>query len=575
MKWIYMFLFSILYVATATSQQVRFYAATDASVSDPSRRAYQVLTNSIFEVSFTIENGQGSGFTAPNFGGLQVIQGPSSSQQVSIINGRKTEKRSFSYRVTSNKTGSFTIGSAQIRANGKLLNTRPFIIQVVQGKQNTSDLKTSIIAQPSDSTAYLGQQIILKYRLVTQENIKSYEPVSNFEFDGFYVQELDDVSRKTERLIIDGEEYYSTVLEAVSLFPQQTGTYTIPSVAIRVGVPKPSRRRSLFSFQEYDYKIVNSQPITIQVDELPPGAPLSFSGAVGNYTANFKIDRRSLSTDQTLTMKVNIRGDGDNKHIIAPIMDLGDEFEVYEPNNVKDDSYVAGGKVIHYKEFEYLIVPKEVGRKSFNPEFTYYSVDSNNYVTIQPDQPFRISVSQGSNVGLDVQTVIDRNLLPNKPSSISSGKKWGFVGSFGHIGLLSLAFLGIIGMTTHQFILRRDELIDPAIKARKAARKKALAQLVAAKEYMEANDERSFYNEITRTLLHYLEDKLNISTGSLTRENLVSVLTDQSIDGDSIQRLQEILKNAEISLFAAGSTGNLQSMYDNTLNIIEDIEANN
>ena len=455
------------------------------------------------------------------------------------------------------------------------MRSKPFVIQVVQGKQSEGTGETIILAQPSDSTAYLGQQIILQYRLVTQENIKSYEPVSNFEFDGFYVQELDDISRRTERMIVEGEEYYSTVLEAVSLFPQQTGTYTIPSVAIRVGVPKPSRRRSLFSFQEYDYKIVNSQPVTIKVEELPMGAPLSFSGAVGNYTADFNIDRRALSTDQTLTMKVNIRGDGDNKHIIAPIMDLGEDFEVYDPNTVKDDSYVAGGEVIHYKEFEYLIVPKVEGQKSFYPEFSYFNTDSNDYVTIRPDRPFVLSVTPGANIGLDVQAVNDRNLLPNKPSSIRAGKNWGFVGSLGHIGLLSLAFLGIIGMSTHQCILRRNENIDPVIKARRAARKKAINQLNTAKSLLDAKDERAFYDEITRTLLHYLEDKLNISTGSLTRQNLVSVLSSHSIQPDTIQRLEEILKNAEISLFAGGSTGNLQSMYDSTLNIIEGIEASN
>ena len=403
------------------SQDVRFYAATDASVSNPAKREYQVIANSIFEVSFTVENAQGTAFTSPEFGGLTVVRGPSTSQQVSIINGRKSEKRSYTFNITGSKPGNYTIGPAEISVNGKRMRSRPFSVIVIQGREGVSSQKeTLILAQASDSTAFLGQQIILQYRLVTQENIKSYDMVSNFDFDGFYVQELDDISRRTERMIIDGEEYYSTVLEAVSLFPQQTGTYTIPAVAIRVGIPKPSRRRSLFSFQEYDYKIINSQPVTIKVDELPAGAPLSFSGAVGNYTASFSIDRRSLSTDQTLTMKMNIRGDGDSKHIIPPIMELGSEFEVYDPNTVKDDSYVAGGKVVHYKEFEYLIVPKEEGSKSFNPAFSFFNVDSNAYETIYAPQSFRISVTPGSKIGLNVEAVSDRNLRPNKPSAIKT-----------------------------------------------------------------------------------------------------------------------------------------------------------
>ena len=563
-------------ISLLDAQDVRFYAATDASVSDPTKREYQVIANSIFEVSFTIENGKGTGFRPPDFGGLNIVQGPATSQQVSIINGRKSEKRSYTYSIAGAKPGSYTIGAAEIQVNGKILNSRPFTVVVIQGRAGEDNQKeTLILAQASDTTAYLGQQIILQYRLVTQENIKSYEPVSNFEFEGFFVQELNDVSRRTERMIINGEEFYSTTLEAVSLFPQQTGTYTIPSVAIRVGVPRPSRRRSLFSFQEYDYKIVNSQPVTIKVDELPVGAPLSFSGAVGNYTASFTIDRRTLSTDQTLTMRMNIRGDGDSKHIIPPVMDLGEEFEVYEPNSVKDDSYVAGGEVVHYKEFEYLIVPREEGRKSFNPEFTYFNVDSNEYVTIRPDRPFTIAVTPGSNIGLNVDAVNDRNLSPNKPSSIKSGKNWGFAGSFAHISLISLAFLGIIGMTTQKYLKRKDELLDPAIKARRAAHRKAVTQMKEVKTYLDQKDERGFYNEITRTMLHYLEDKLNISTGSLTRDNLVEVLSENGITTSTLENISEILKNAELSLFAGGQAGNLQNMYDRTLSIIEDIEANN
>lgn len=563
-------------ISLLDAQQVRFYAATDASVSDPAKPEYQVIANSIFEVSFTIENGKGTGFRPPDFGGLNVVQGPATSQQVSIINGRKSEKRSYTYSITGAKTGTYIIGAAEIQVNGSTLKSRPITVVVIQGRADEDNLKeTMILAQASDTTAYLGQQIILQYRLVTQENIKSYEPVSNFEFEGFFVQELDDISRRTERMIINGKEYFSTILEAVSLFPQQTGTYTIPSVAIRVGVPRPSRRRSLFSFQEYDYKIVNSQPVTIKVEELPEDAPSSFSGAVGNYTASFTIDRRTLSTDQTLTMRMNIRGDGDSKHIIPPVMDLGADFEVYEPNSVKDESYVAGGKVVQYKEFEYLIVPKKEGRKQFNPEFTFFNVDSNEYVSIRPDRPFTINVTPGSKIGLNIDSVNDRNLSNNKPSSIKSGKNWGFYGSFAHLSLISLAFLGIIGMTTHQYLKRKDELLDPAIKARRAAHKKAVAQMKEVKAYLDQKDERGFYNEITRTMLHYLEDKLNISTGSLTRDNLVEVLSEKGITTSTLDSISEILKNAEVSLFAGGQAGNLQNMYDRTLSIIEDIEANN
>jgi hypothetical protein len=555
-------------------QNVRFSAATDASVSDASKREYQVLQNSVFEISFTLENSQGTTFTPPSFGGLQVISGPSSSTQVSIINGRRSEKKSYGYNVMGVNPGTFRIGPATIKTAQGTLSSDPFTVVVTKANPaDVSEKKTNVEAVASDTTAYLGQQIIVKYQLLTQENIKSYEAITDFDFDGFFVRQLDDVSRRPQRIIRDGQEYFSTILEAVALFPQQTGTYTIPSVAIRVGVPKPSRRRSLFSFQEYDYRVINTQPLKIEVLDLPPGAPASFSGAVGKYEASFEVDKKTLSTDQTLNLKLGIRGDGDTKYIIPPAMNLGDKFEVYDPNILRDESYISGSEVINYKVFEYLIVPKEQGAYTINPEFSYFNVDSNKYFTVYPPSPFRLRVTQGQQIAADLTSINNRNLRPYKPASELTERNWGFMGSTTHLSMLSLLFLGIIGMMSHQYLLKKDANLDPALKARRKARKVAIKRLATARQYLDTGNERSFYDELSKTILNYLEDKLNIRTGSLTRDNLTTVLTEKGCPEAALNNITDLLKNTELALFAGGSSADMQVMYDKAQSIIEEMEA--
>lgn len=563
----------ILLSIISYGQNSRFYAATDAAVLDASKREYQVLQNSQFEVSFTLENAEGSQFNPPNFRGLQVLRGPSTSTQVSIINGRRTQKLSYSFIIYANKSGRYTIGPASIRTSRESLQSDPFTIIVSPSTSQPKNAKDSYVAaEVSDSSAYLGQQIVLKFRLYTQENIKSYEVVSKYEFDGFFVQELNDISKKTNRIIKDGQEYYVTTLEAVALFPQQTGTYDIPAIAIRVGIPKQTRRRSLFSFQEYDYKILSTDPIQIKVDDLPLNAPLSFSGAVGNYLASFSVDKQSVTTDDAITLRMEIRGNGDNKNITPPILDLGDNFEVYDPNTERDDSYVDRGQVKDYIRYEYLVVPEKEGSYQINPEFTYFNVNSNDYVTLTPNRPFTINVAKGKNIKADISSISNRNLQPNKPASLRTTPAYNFMGSVGHLSILSMFFLGILGMVGHQWYLKKEDAIDAKTKAQRKALKVARKRLEGAKAFMNNSDERGFYDELTKTVINYLEDKLMTSTGSLSKENLAGMLTEKGLQTGTIDNIKDLLQKAELALFAGSQTGQMNTMYQKAESIIADLE---
>jgi hypothetical protein len=571
----FLFSFLVLFViGQITAQNIEFYAATDAPVLDASSKQYQVLQNSQFQVSFIIQNGQGTSFQPPDFKGLAVISGPMSSTEVSIINGRRSEKRSYIYTIVGSRVGQFEVGKASIQTSKGTLTTNPFTVVVVKGNDSVDAAagKTFVQVELSDSTTYIGQQIIMELKLYTRENVKSYEAITDFNYDGFYVRNLNEFSRKSAKMIINGQEYFSTTLKAVALFPQQTGTYTIPSFAVRVGIPRASRRRSLFTFQEYDYKVINTGTRTIEVDDVPLGAPLSFSGAVGKYTASFSIDKRSVSTDDNITMIMEIRGDGDGKKIISPMVDFGENFEIYEPNLLRDEDYVNGGRVVNYKSYEFLIVPRKAGNYRLGPEFTYFNVDSNEYVTIGKKPEFKVNVVSGSSEVSDLSTLENRNLVPDLPTNKRTKPAYGFVGSPWHIGLIFFLGLGLLGMISHQLYLQKLAGIDPSIRKRKKANKVALKRLEAAKVYLDQDNERAFYDEISKAVIKYLENKLTIATGSLDKGQLIATLQKEGVSSQTGERLSQLIQKAEIALFAGGTTGQMDNMYQNALDIIGEIE---
>ncbi len=559
---------------TLLSQGSTFYATTDAALLDSKNKIYQVIAGSSFQVSFTIENGSGSRFKGPDFSGLKVIGGPGTSSQVSIVNGRKSEKRSYIYDVVGTKEGTYTIRSAEIFSGGKTLRSQPFTVKVVKGnaKKNVAGSGKSYVKTVlSDTSVYIGQQITLKINLYTQENIKQYDLLkNNLEFDGFYAESINDFSRRTTKEIIDGEEFYVVTLNVIGLFPQQTGIYKIPALDIRLGIPDVTNRRNIFAFQEYKYKVVSTEPIDIEVSSLPDPKPETFSGAVGTYSAFYKIDKRSVKTDETVIVELETRGDGDNKKITAPTLSLDDDFEVYDPNSVRDELYRDQGKVKGYKTFEYLVVPKTAGRKRISPAFTYFNVDSNDYVTINGG-PFTLNVTQGAVVNNDIGKIKDRNLSPMQPARFSS-PGLGFFGTIWHLGALILLGMGGIGMLVHhraKYIIAQQ---DPSDKARRIATKVALQKLAESKKYLDAQDDRNYYESLSRTLKAYIEDKLSIATGSLSKNELSSALINQGVRLETAGRMDALLRESEIALYAGSRSERMTEMYEEASLIISEIE---
>jgi len=99
-----------LLVTSHVGAQISLTASADAK---------QIVAGQYFTLTFTLENARGSNFQPPSFIDFDVVGGPSTSTQMTIINGRRQQKMSYSYSLTSSKIGKYEIGSASILASGK------------------------------------------------------------------------------------------------------------------------------------------------------------------------------------------------------------------------------------------------------------------------------------------------------------------------------------------------------------------------------------------------------------------------------------------------------------------------
>ena len=181
---IYLFIFS---AASLIAQKPKFYADIDAR---------KVIEGSYVQVTFVLENGQGSGFKLPKMDDFVVVSGPSTSNSTKIFNGHKTTEVGYTYGLQPKGLGVKVIPAASMTVNGKTMNTTPVSIEVVKGASSSVDKDKQIFVRTflTDTSVYVGQQILLEYKLYTMVDVRNINFGIDNEFEGFLPKNLEYLS---------------------------------------------------------------------------------------------------------------------------------------------------------------------------------------------------------------------------------------------------------------------------------------------------------------------------------------------------------------------------------------------
>ena len=574
-------LFCVLLSTGLLAQQpVSFTASSDAR---------QVVVGGYFEVSFTLENGQGKNFQPPAFKDFKLLSGPNQSISTTSFNGKWSRKLTYSYNLQPKKTGKFTVGAASIEVNGKKYTTKPIRVEVVKGKNNTAasqeELEEQIETQiyikaiPSSIEARVGEQIILDYKIYTTQQVESYNPVTELDYAGFFAEELNSYNSQVIKEVIDGVQYSTKVIKKVALFPQQAGILEIPPMRMQIAVASPNqtrRRRSIFSYPDVIRIQVATETLNINVRDLPDNPPVSFSGAVGRYSMEARTNSRQINTNDAFSLQLSVSGDGDLKLVQAPDLMLGDSFKIFDTKVVAENALVPRqGRFVGKKVFDYLITPKYPGQFKLKPKFTYYDVDSLRYVTLA-SEPLAISIAQGDQ---SKATIPAENEAPATLRGIAKTANWQeksapLFGSPLFYILLGLPFLllgGAYFYKRHQFKLSN---VDTEALRRQQANKVALKRLETANSFLKENKSRQFYDEVSRAMLDYVSDKLNIPFSKMSKDNVRDKLLELNVSETPIQQFIHVIKTSEMALFAGKDNSSaMQEVYEQAVEVVSGVEA--
>ncbi|MFN5793397.1 MAG: BatD family protein [Bacteroidota bacterium] len=574
-----------------------------------------------FILTFSL-NTNGSGFRAPSLNDFNVYSGPNQSTNMSFINGSMSQQISFTYYLAAKSEGKFTIGAASINSGGKTYTSKPIVIEVAKGnaphsnngqnqkgnsnQQNNSDeydLGNNLFIRTvtSKSRAYVGEQIIVSYKVYTRINILDNAATKLPVFNGFWSEEILSGNRQAEfkQENIDGLQYQVAEIKKAILIPQHSGSLSVDPLVMDVVTRIKNKNRSNDPFEQFfnmggfgsykDVKVsISSKPIKIDVLPLPEkNKPESFKGAVGDFSmeVNIKPSNLKLKSNDAGNLIVTISGKG-NLKLLEPLkIKAPSDIEMYDAKSTDKISTTSSG-LSGKRSFDYLFIPRNPGKYTLeSAPFTYFDPEKGNYVTLKtPD--FNLDVERGTSSNNSANPIIssyntnkeDVKLLGNdiryiKTKTNLTGISEPFYGSIFFWILLLGPFIGFASFVTVQSIKNRNG--GTTEYQQKMAIKKAQNQLKLASVHLSQNNHELFYKEILNALDGFLSAKLLIPISELNKEKISEALQKRGANAELIYNLKNIVEKCEFAKYAQVKDNNsMQTDYTQAINIISTIEQN-
>jgi BatD DUF11 like domain len=358
--------------------------------------------------------------------GLEIHR-TGTEQHFEMDNFNVSSSVNYNYTILPLKAGTFKIPPQTVRIGGSSFSTPALTLHVASspsrsatvgpgGQPATGRLAFAELVMTSKS-AYVGEMIPAEVRLGFDPRIQPQrEGDPEIKGQGFTTAKLEQPRQSFETI---GGRSYIVLIYKTAISPVRTGTFDIGPAEMKAVITLPrrsngSRPRSRSPFDLFDLDNpfsdpffndpfgalgerrevdLKSEPVTLEVRPLPPNAPPTFSGAVGNFTMTVEAGPKSVQVGDPITVKATISGRGNFDRTTAPVLEDESGWHKYPPSakfKQDDDVGISGEKT-----FEIVVSPNEK-KKALPPlVFSYFDPIKQNYVTLR-SEPIPIQVQGGA-----------------------------------------------------------------------------------------------------------------------------------------------------------------------------------
>ena len=449
---------AVLGAVPSAAQSVQVEAQVDAyTLGDGERLTYSLrIQGAALESIRTPE--------PPPTSNLVLMDATPATEQYATQNGTAdgttTRVVTFSWRYRPMRLGTATLDPVTVRIGSQTISTSPIEVQVVPQSQRSSapptghssrsrsgaagvtrrapDASESLISEddlfidvsPTDTAAFVGEQVPIEYRLYFRPGIRLRQSrlAEAWEAPGFWREELE-VNGQPRPNDPDATYRY-IVIKRVATFPTRPGPLQVRPLRVETeatpGLGMAPTSQLMPMRRAFEDMMLASPTVQVDVAPLPTStAPPSFEGAVGQFEWTRSTVPREVSRGEGLSFTVSVAGTGNLYAVEAPAINVPDYVDVLGPEEETTFDR-SGTRLQGTRTFTYTLVPRRADPFTVPAlSWSHFDPTTESFVT-HDARAVSVRVQPRPN---DRAAAASDTSAPSPPASSvsapSSGRAWG------------------------------------------------------------------------------------------------------------------------------------------------------
>lgn len=510
------------------------------------------------------------------------------SQSMSIVNGAVSSRVVVTYVLNPRKAGRFVVPPIEVAGAAPTApisfvveeqpsepapqapppgHVPPAAAVPPQGQSRAAGPSPDafVTAALEKNKAFVNEQVTLVVRFFTAVPLLGAPQYDPPKLTGLLAEALG--AEGTGTTVIGGRSYSFSELKS-ALFPVQSGRATVGPAVVTVQLPRRGAGTGDDFFERFfnaappEVRRLQTDPLALQADPLPPGMPDDFSGVVGALTVEASVDRPQVKVGEAANLTVVVSGVGNIKSLPEPKRPELPSVRFFDSESaVKLERF--GDKVGGSKTFKTVVVARVSGPLEIPPiSVSFYDPAKRAYARAQ-SRPIRLTVLPGDPnaarplVGPGVsptpgvtEVAADIRYLkaPDGPSAFADA-----LAAFGRPGpwhaLPGVFFLAALLADWR----RRDLAADPRARRNRVARDAAEGRLKQAEAQPAAERARAVAL-LGEALTGYFADKFGQPAASLTLKAVAHRLQNRKAPPSEaeLSRLRSVWAELDLLRYAPG-----------------------
>ena len=524
-------------------------------------------------LTMTFEGGQPRSIPyPPSIPNLQIAE-RGTSQSTTIVNGRLSFTFSALFELTPTQPGEYTIPALQAEVDGQALTSRPLKLKAAKSTASAASNPGGQLAFLKmlipKREVYLGEVIAIQLQLYIRDGVMNADNIlRNFEAlggsplraEGFSMLKTAYAQRRRVQI---GNAVYDVATLVTSLSPLKSGALHVESInaTLSLQLPESNQRRDFFNlFQRVQEKQVPiaTEPETVTVLPLPPGAPPDFKGAVGSYALAVTAGPTNVAVGDPITVKVQLSGSGALEALALADPPAWNHFKIY-PATAKIESNDALG-INGVKTFEEVVVPQSPDITELPPvSFSYFDSDKKSYQTLAgPAIP--LTVRPGGSTAVPAVAAANRTAQDNPPPTQDIVPIKQRPGGFAQVGppllqqpwFLAVQSVPVVALLSAVVWRRRSDVLasNPRLRRRRRVAQLVREGLHDLRKWAAQNRSDEFFATLFRLLQEQLGERLDLPASAITEAVIEEHLRPRGAPEATLTAVQELFQTCNVARYA-------------------------